>query len=166
MHRRTFLKKSALLSAATTLPFGFGIGCRRRYDFDTIIRGGVLYDGISETAISGDVGIKNGKIAAVGSLQGKSCQREINAANLVVAPGFIDIHGHSDDNLLIDGRALSKIHQGVTTEVMGQDGDSMAPLNDAMFEERAERYKQRYHLENMWTDFTGYFDTLRAKGIS
>ncbi len=164
MNRRKFIKQSALLSAATSLPFY--TGCRRHHDFDMIIHSGVIYDGFSKTPLHTDIALKNGKIAAIGTLQKRRARRLIDANNLVVCPGFIDIHGHSDDDLLIDGRAQSKIHMGVTTEVMGQDGDSLAPLSPAMVEEKTAYYTREYGVEKLWTDFAGYFAVLQNKGIS
>ena len=164
MNRRKFIKQSAFLSAAISLPYFSG--CRRHYDFETIIHGGAVYDGISNTPLHADIAIKNGKIAAIGKLQKSSARRLVDASNLVVCPGFIDMHGHSDDDLLVDGRAPSKIHQGVTTEIIGQDGDSMAPLNAAMIEEKSAYYKEKYGVEKLWSDFTGYYTILKARGIS
>ncbi|KAA3617943.1 MAG: D-aminoacylase [Calditrichaeota bacterium] len=164
MDRRSFIKKSAVVSFAATLPTA--IACNRHYDFDIIIQNGLLYDGFSANPVNADLGVKDGKITAIGMLKNKSARRQIDAKNRVVCPGFIDIHGHSDDDLLVDGRALSKIHQGVTTEVVGQDGGSMAPLNNAMIEAREKYYKERYGLEAMWSDFSGYFSVLKQRGIS
>jgi len=94
-----------------------------------LIRSGELLDGTGSLRFSADIGIKGGKIWKIGSLGNEKAKVVINAKGLVVSPGFIDMHSHSDDALLINGRGESKIRQGVTTEVIGNCGDSGAPIN-------------------------------------
>jgi N-acyl-D-amino-acid deacylase len=98
--------------------------------FDVIIRDGRIVDGTGAPWYYGDVGIRDGKIAAIGKLDG-TATRTIDARGLVVAPGFIDMLGQSEFHLLVDNRAASKILQGVTTEITGE-GSSIAPLSDQM----------------------------------
>ncbi len=100
--------------------------------FDVIITGGRVVDGSGAPWFSADVGIKGDRIAAIGKLYDQPATRRIDATDLVVAPGFIDMLGQSEINVLIDGRAASKITQGVTTELTGE-GSSIAPLNDRLF---------------------------------
>src|SRR5262245_60651900 len=88
--------------------------------YDVLIRGGRIVDGTGNPWFAGDVAIQAGKIIAVGNLPDAKAKREIDARKLVVAPGFIDAHSHSDFTLLEDGNAPSKIRQGVTTEVLGE----------------------------------------------
>src|SRR5262245_12269945 len=88
-------------------------------EYDLIIRGGKIVDGTGNAWLYGGVAVKSDRIVAVGRVSGDA-KREINAAGLVVAPGFIDMHAHSDWTLLEDGNAQSKIRQGVTTEVIGE----------------------------------------------
>src|SRR5262245_28018301 len=95
-------------------------------DFDLLIRGGKVVDGTGNPSQIGDIGIKQGKIAAMGRLTGKTASRTIDASELVVAPGFIDIHNHSDFSILNDGNAQSFIRQGVTSLIFGEGG-SAAP---------------------------------------
>src|ERR1700686_3384961 len=95
-------------------------------DFDLLIRGGRIVDGAGNPAQYGDLGIRQGKIAAMGHLAGKTAARTIDAAGLVVSPGFIDIHNHSDFTLVEDGTAQSMIRQGVTSMIFGEGG-SAAP---------------------------------------
>src|SRR5688500_14726879 len=83
-------------------------------DFDTLIVNGRIVDGTGNPSYIGDVGIRGGKIAAVGRLVGRKAARTIDAKGLTVAPGFVDIHNHSDYALLTDGNAQSMIRQGVT----------------------------------------------------
>jgi N-acyl-D-aspartate/D-glutamate deacylase len=111
---------------ALTLAVPLPITRSQEAPYDLILRGGQIVDGTGNPWFLGDVGIRGGKIVAVGRLPAGKSQREIDAAGLVVAPGFIDMHSHSDTVLLEDGRAESKIRQGVTTEVLGE-GSSAGP---------------------------------------
>src|SRR5512133_1784837 len=88
--------------------------------FDVLIAGGRIVDGTGDPWYRGDVGITGDRIAAVGDLSGASATTRIDAANLVVAPGFIDMLGQSEFNVLVDNRAASKITQGVTTEITAE----------------------------------------------
>ena len=164
LSRRQFLKNSAVLAwgGASMLI----ASCSSRKDFDILIRGGLVFDGAGREGFAGDVGIKAGKIAAVGDLKRKSAERTIAASGMAVCPGFIDFHSHSDDDLLIDSRAESKIRQGVTTEVTGQDGDSMAPLTEEMRIKMDERWRKEYGTVVDWTDFAGYFSRLEARHMA
>ena len=94
---------------------------------DIVIEGGTIHDGTGGPAVTGDVGIAGDRIAAIGDLTGAQAATRIAAAGLAVAPGFIDLHTHSDFTLSANGRAESQVHQGVTTEVVGQCGQSCAP---------------------------------------
>ncbi|MDP2053781.1 MAG: D-aminoacylase [Acidobacteriota bacterium] len=99
--------------------------------FDVLITGGRIVDGTGAPWFLGDVGITGDRITAIGQLAGQSAKTTIDATNLVVAPGFIDMLGQSEFNVLVDGRAASKITQGITTEITGE-GSSIAPLNDRL----------------------------------
>src|SRR3990172_13367042 len=94
--------------------------------YDVLIRGGQIVDGTGNPYFYGDVALKGGRIAAVGRLPAATATRVIDATGLVVSPGFIDLHTHSDTALLADGTAQSKIRQGVTIDVIGEGG-SVAP---------------------------------------
>lgn len=98
--------------------------------FDILIKGGRIVDGSGQPEYTGDVGVKDGQITAMGQLEGSEAAQTIDAAGLVVAPGFVDVHTHSDMSLLADPRAESQIRQGVTTEVVGNCGASLAPCTD------------------------------------
>ncbi len=115
-------------------------------DFDTLIRGGRIADGTGNPAFIGDIGIRGGRIAAVGNLAGRGAARTIDATGLIVSPGFFDIHNHSDDTLLADGDAQSMIRQGVTTMIFGEGG-SAAP-------------------SKQWPEFRDYFAELLKRGIA
>ena len=95
--------------------------------FDTILQGGLIYDGSGARAFTADIGIRGEKIVEIGDLSGNGDAERISVAGLAVSPGFIDLHTHSDFTLAANGRAESQVHQGVTTEVVGQCGVSCAP---------------------------------------
>ena len=121
--------------------------------FDVILRGGRIVDGTGNPWFVGDVGIRGDRIAAVGQLTAAKARREIDARGLVVAPGFIDMDTHSDQPLIDDGNAESKVREGVTIDVIGES-TTVAPrdgLPDA---------------KGSWSNFTGYWDALKVKGIS
>ncbi|MFB3826279.1 MAG: amidohydrolase family protein [Bryobacteraceae bacterium] len=125
--------------------------------FDVLIRNGRIADGTGNPAFTGDVGVRGGKIAAVGRLAaGATAARTIDAAGLIVAPGFIDAHTHSDYTILADGNAESMVRQGVTTMILGE-GESVAPVGGKQ-DRRAEAVD--------WKDFTGYFDRVLRQGVS
>ena len=97
--------------------------------FDILITGGTVVDGTGTPGVAADVGITDGKIAALGDLSDVRAGRSIDAAGLTVAPGFIDTHAHSDGALLLDPQHANGLRQGITTEILGQDGLSYAPLS-------------------------------------
>src|SRR6202046_595878 len=99
--------------------------------FDLVITNGHIIDGTGSPWYSGDLGVRDGKIAAIGNLAASPRKRTIDAAGKLVAPGFIDLLGQSELTILVDPRLPSKIYQGITTEITGEGG-SIAPLNDAI----------------------------------
>lgn len=127
--------------------------------FDVLIRGGQVLDGTGSAAVRADVGIRGDRIAAVGNLASASATRTIDATGLVVAPGFIDLHTHSEMPLLADGTAQSKIRQGVTLDITGE-GSSPAPRDGLPAERGGDGPPPD------WTTFTGYFKKLEQQGIS
>jgi N-acyl-D-amino-acid deacylase len=120
------------LLAATVLAIVTAAQQPRR--FDVLLINGRIVDGSGAPWFRGDVGIVGDRIAAIGALKGASAGTTIDAAGLVVSPGFIDLLGQSEFNVLVDGRAASKLLQGVTTEITGE-GSSIAPVNDRMIGE-------------------------------
>ncbi len=164
MNRRSFIKDTSViigLGALNVITRGFA----QTYDFDLIIKNGLIIDGDGGDGYRADLGLRGDLIAAIGTLREKSAYRTIDAEGLVVAPGFIDIHSHSEDTLLVNPRAESKIRQGVTTEIVGQDGLSVAPLTAEMQSELNERYLSSNGLRVDWSDFQGYFQRLVQTGI-
>src|SRR5262249_20094555 len=109
--------------------------------YDLVLVGGRVVDGSGAPWFAADVGVCAGKIAAVGKLAGAPAKRTLDVSGLVVAPGFIDLLGQSEYNVLVDPRAASKIFQGITTEVTGE-GESIAPLDERMIAEGADTYKK------------------------
>ena len=97
---------------------------------DIKIVGGLVADGVCDKAFRADVGIAGDKIAEIGDLRDTPAAQTIDAAGKIVAPGFIDMHTHSDMSLVYDRKASSKIHDGVTTEVIGNCGIGVAPVRD------------------------------------
>src|SRR4029077_7376630 len=132
-------------------------------DFDLLIRGGRIVDGTGNPSFLGDIGVSGNRIVAMGPLAGAKTKRTNDAQGLTVAPGFIDIHNHSDYALVADGNAQSMIHQGVTSMILGEGG-SAAPVGGKQ-QPRARRFGPDGEPVD-WTDFTGYFARLMRQGIS
>jgi N-acyl-D-amino-acid deacylase len=127
---------------------------------DIVIRGGTVYDGSEKPPATLDVGIAAGRIVALGDIQTES-QVSLDATGLAVAPGFIDIHSHSDYTLLVDPRAVSAIAQGVTTEVIGNCGFGCAPIGDPNLA-RAVIYGFDDSVPISWRGVGEYLDKLAA----
>jgi N-acyl-D-amino-acid deacylase len=127
--------------------------------FDLIFTGGRVVDGTGAPWFRADVGISGDRIAAVGDLSHAAAKRRIDASRLVVAPGFIDMLGQSEYNVLVDNRAASKITQGITTEITGE-GNSIAPVNARMIADRADTWS-RYGVTPDWTTLAGYWKAFR-----
>lgn len=130
--------------------------------YDVIIRNGRIMDGSGNPWYSADIAIRADRIAAIGQLDKATANRVIDASGLVVAPGFIDMLGQSEVSLLVDNRAVSKLSQGITTEITGEGG-SIAPQNALTLEALAPSIAP-YHLKVDWTDLDGYFRRLAANG--
>ena len=129
--------------------------------FDILITNGRIVDGTGAPWFRGDLGITGDQIAAIGSLADATAAVRIDAANLVVAPGFIDLLGQSEFNVLVDGRAASKVYQGVTTEVTGE-GSSIAPLNDRMVQDAAASARH-FGVAQNWRTLADYFRRLETE---
>jgi len=131
--------------------------------FDIVITNGHIIDGTGSPWYSGDIGIRDGKIAAIGNLSNTPRARTIDAAGKVVAPGFVDMLGQSELTILVDPRLPSKIYQGITTEITGE-GESAAPLNDAIIQADRSTYAH-YQITPDWRTFREYFARLEKQGM-
>ncbi len=130
--------------------------------YDLIFKGGWIVDGSGNPRYDGDVAVNGDRIAAVGYLGGAQARDTIDVTGLVVAPGFIDMLGQSEGFVLIDNRVLSKISQGITTEVTGEGG-SVAPLTDLLVMDDSA-WMKRYKVQEDWRDLNGYFAHLARTG--
>ncbi len=131
--------------------------------FDLVITNGHIIDGTGSPWYSGDIGIRDGKIATIGNLHGAPRTRTIDAKGKIVAPGFIDMLGQSEHTILVDPRLPSKIYQGITTEITGE-GNSAAPLNDAVIQLKHSTY-EHYHITPGWKTLREYFARLEKQGM-
>jgi dihydroorotase/N-acyl-D-amino-acid deacylase len=129
--------------------------------FDVLITGGRIVDGTGAPWFRGDVALRGDRITAVGRLAGQPARQTIDATGLVVAPGFIDMLGQSEFSVLVDGRAASKIMQGVTTEITGE-GVSIAPANDRMIREGRPGW-DHFKVVQDFTTIAGYFQRLETR---
>jgi N-acyl-D-amino-acid deacylase len=131
--------------------------------FDLVIDNGHIIDGTGSPWYSGDIGIRDGRIAEIGNLASAPAKRTIDAHGLIVAPGFIDMLGQSELTILVDPRLPSKIFQGITTEITGE-GSSVAPQTDATIAE--DRLEYEHHgIKPDWKTFREYFARLEKQGM-
>jgi len=133
--------------------------------YDVVVANGAIVDGTGNPWYRADIGIRDGRIAAIGAIDRGASQLVIDAAGKAVTPGFIDLHTHSDVPLLVDGTAQSAVRQGVTLDVLGESA-SIAPLEGVVLESFKAQMKRRYNLEVDWTTVAGYFARLQRQGVS
>ncbi len=158
--RRDFLKTGIITVG------GLALGCSMRSRLDLIIRHAMIADGTGKPLFQADIGIRDGIISAVGALKNATANTELNAKGLVAAPGFIDIHSHTDLELLINPRAEGKIRQGITTEISGNCGSSPFPLTPEGVEKNRKSLQEKYDLDLSWKDLDEFFSVLEKKGIA
>src|ERR1051326_9125804 len=151
-----------IAAAAYDAPLSTEAATEAKSQYDVIIKNGRIVDGSGNPWVSGDIGIRGERVADIGDLQKASAKRVIDATGLVVSPGFIDMLGQSEDALLIDNRSLSKLSQGITTEITGE-GQSIAP-QDALTLAPLQPELDHYNLKVDWTDLNGYFQRLEKTG--
>ena len=151
--RYSYIALTAFLAASA-------LGQAQQTDYDFLISGARVIDGTGAPWTHGDIGIIGDRIAATGDLHDASAQRRIDATGLVVAPGFIDVQGQSEFNLLVDNRAASKITQGVTTEITGE-GNSIAPLNDRLRDDLQDEAR-KYGVTIDWRSLDEYLQRLQS----
>jgi dihydroorotase/N-acyl-D-amino-acid deacylase len=131
--------------------------------YDTVITNGHIVDGTGSPWYSGDVGIREGRVAAIGNLAAAARKKTIDAHGMVVAPGFIDMLGQSETTILVEPRLPSKIYQGITTEVTGE-GNSIAPVNDAIIAaDRSQNDRLKINVD--WRTLAQYFARLEKQGM-
>jgi N-acyl-D-amino-acid deacylase len=133
--------------------------------YDVVIANGKIVDGSGNPWSYGNVAIENGRIARIGKFDPTLGKRVIDAKGMVVSPGFIDLHTHTDVSVLADGNAESKVRQGVTLDVIGES-QTVAPLKGGVLEEYREEAKRRSGVDVDWTTLDGYFRRLGKSGTS
>jgi N-acyl-D-amino-acid deacylase len=154
---------AALVASAGGHATGVGRDAPGSGPFDLIIEHGRVIDGTGAPWYAADIGIRSGRIAAIGRLDQASAKRRIDAGGRVVAPGFIDMLGQSELTILVDPKVPSKVFQGITTEITGE-GESIAPINEAIARENAKAF-EHYGIKRDWSDFTGYFAHVERQGM-
>ncbi len=167
MDRRAFLKKTAqaaLIGLGGAGPFLQG--CVSKKDFDLLVKDGLVYDGLGGKPVSADIAIAHDSIVSIGNIKNNRAKRVVEARNLAVCPGFIDVHDHTDVSLLVNPKAESVIRQGITTLVSGNCGSSPFPIAPAILEEEKESMKKIYGLELTWTDMKGFLARLEESGMA
>ncbi len=166
--RREFLNKNIRLglglSVAGSLPW-VKLGCAS-HEFDYIIKNGTIVDGSGKSSFEGDIGISSHFIKEIGDLSNRTTARTIDASNLVVCPGFIDVHSHSDICLIVNPNADSKIRQGVTTEISGNCGFSPFPISEENIEKYQEKNKEKYDIHVDWNDCDSFFRRMEKEGVA
>ena len=134
--------------------------------FDLIIRNGTIIDGTGAPARRADIGITNDRITSIGDLANAQAKQIIDATGRFVTPGFIDLHTHTDETIFLNPKMESKIHQGVTTEVTGNCGGSVAPLYGAARESMLMELKQYSNIPLTWESMGDYLNRVEELGIS
>jgi N-acyl-D-aspartate/D-glutamate deacylase len=155
-----------LLLAATSSPLQAqhdGPPPAERDSLDLVIRNGRIIDGTGSPWYAGDVGVRAGRIASIGRLDSVPARRTVDAAGMVVAPGFIDMLGQSEITMLVEPSLPSKIFQGITTEITGEGG-SVAPLDDSIIAADRAEY-EHYQVRPDWRTLGEYFARIERRGM-
>ncbi len=167
LDRRTFLKQTA--GAAFLGLAGPGPllkGCSSKKDFDLTINNGLIFDGTGGRPFEADIGIAHESIVFIGKIKNGRARKVIDAKNLAVSPGFVDVHDHTDVSLLVNPKAESVVHQGITSLISGNCGSSPFPFAQATWEEERENLKNVYGLELDWRDIHGFFRRLQQSRMA
>jgi dihydroorotase/N-acyl-D-amino-acid deacylase len=157
------MKKQIRVSALLCVVLAGALWAQSASSFDIVILNGHIIDGTGSPWYSGDIGIRDGRIAAIGNLEKAERKRTIDAKGMVVAPGFIDMLGQSEMTILVEPKLPSKIFQGITTEITGEGG-SAAPLNDAIIQADHAAY-EHYKITPDWRTFRQFFARLEKQGM-
>ncbi|HDJ24290.1 MAG TPA: D-aminoacylase [Candidatus Aminicenantes bacterium] len=163
--RREFLKKTSVLALASGSGFLLK-GCTKGKDFDWVIKGGRVIDGSGSPPRETDVGIKDGLIVEIGPISARRARMVCEAREMFVCPGFIDVHDHTDVQLLVDPKGESAVHQGITTLMSGNCGYSPFPIADEIYEEFKLDLKEQYGLDLDWRDISGFLQCLEKQGLA
>jgi N-acyl-D-amino-acid deacylase len=168
MDRRTFIR-GALRTAGLVSAGGAGLllrGCTKGKEFDLVIAGGTVYDGTGGPPCRADIGISGGAVRSIGRIPAVRAATVIKAEGMAVSPGFMDVHDHTAESLLVNPRAESAVRQGVTTLVSGQCGDSPFPLTEEAFENTRRTLHAEYGLDLNWRDIRGFLGRLDEAGAA
>lgn len=140
MERRRFVRATGLVAGAAAVSPGLAWGSIGGREPELVLRGALVYDGLGSPPVEADVAVTGDRITAIGPRLGAAGAEQLDLRGLALAPGFVDIHSHTDLNVLVEPDAPSKLRQGVTTEVSGADGGSLGPWTDEQARARRERY--------------------------
>ena len=166
--RRKFIQTSSLVGLSPlVLSFPLqNIVFKGERKLDLIIKNGSIIDGTGGKEYTTDIGIKDGKIVEIGNLFHEETLETVDAKGLKVSPGFIDIHSHTDSDLILNPKAESKIRQGVTTEITGQDGFSWGPLGGPELERTLANFKEEYGENLTWRSIGEFLDYFSSRKFS
>jgi len=166
--RREFIQTGSVTTAGLLL-MGYSVFPKIQLNdrsLDILIKNGSVIDGTGKKEFVADVGIKDGKIVLIGKINEVNAKMVIDAKGLKVVPGFIDIHSHTDADLIINPRAESKIRQGVTTEITGQDGFSWGPLGGPEIELTRKNFLDQYGEELRWNTIGDFLNDFSERKFS
>ena len=165
MKRREFVQASAAVASGIAMLPRRAPGTEGHLA-EVLLRGGLVFDGSGASPIEADVLVVGDQIADVATRIRRTTSVEISVEGLAVAPGFVDIHSHTDLDLLVSPLAESKIRQGVTTEVTGQDGSSIGPWSPETATRVRERYRERYGIHLTFSNLAGFLAQLERQGTA
>lgn len=168
MKRRSFLK-GALTTAAVASAGGAGLvlqGCSKGRDLDLLVAGGLVYDGSGGPPVRADVGVSGGAIREIGRIRRSRAATVIEAEGQAVSPGFIDVHDHTDTNILVNPKAESAVRQGVTTLICGQCGGSPFPLTGEDLAAQRRTLQEAGVSDADWTDIRGFLARVERGGTA
>ncbi|MEW6365011.1 MAG: D-aminoacylase [Acidobacteriota bacterium] len=164
--RREFIKSAAAAAVGMSGPGLLRAASGSVKEFDLVIREGAVYDGRGGAGVKADVGIAGDTIRAVGRIPAERAAAVVEAKGLAVCPGFIDLHAHTDIELLVNPKAESSVRQGITTIISGNCGGSGCTVPDAVYEETVATLKEVYGLDLTWRDIKGFLGRLQQSGVA